>query len=84
MGKTCVKPLDLLYLAPESWRPMEASSGRASNRTSERELDRIPIRARCVGMEAPVRLWDYSPFGFAILAAPGIQGAFQWLISIGR
>jgi hypothetical protein len=74
LGEDLVKPLDLLFLAPESWRPMEASSGRASNRTSERELDRIPISARCGGVEAPVRLWDYSPFGFAVLAAPGIQG----------
>lgn len=77
LGKTLVKPLDLLYLAPESWRPMETSSGRTSNRTSERELDRIPMTARCTGVEAPVRLWDYSPFGFAILAAPGIQGGFS-------
>src|SRR5688572_27166923 len=56
---------------------METSSGRTSNRTSERELDRIPMTARCTGVEAPVRLWDYSPFGFAILAAPGIQGGFS-------
>lgn len=62
-----MKSLDLLILAPESWRPMEPVSGRASNRISERELERIPATMTAHGSEAPVKLWDYSPFGFAFI-----------------
>lgn len=45
---------------------METFSGRTSNRTSERELERIPAIARAGASEFPVKLWDYSPFGFAV------------------
>jgi hypothetical protein len=62
-----VKPLQLIMLAPESWRPIEPSAGRSSNRTSERELEQIPARIRLGDAVIAVRLWDYSPFGFSLL-----------------
>jgi hypothetical protein len=46
---------------------MEPVSGRASNRTSDRELERITARLQTKGSDAPVKLWDYSPFGFAFI-----------------
>lgn len=62
-----MKPLELVLLAPESWRPIESATGRVSNRTSERELDRIPADLRIGGHAQPVRIRDYSPFGFTAL-----------------
>ena len=62
-----MKPLELVLLAPESWRPVESSTGRGSNRTSERELDRMPAAMLIGGRSQPVRLRDYSPFGFTAL-----------------
>lgn len=68
-----MKSLDLATLPAEAWRPSVAVAGRASNRVSERELERIPAwitlesgSDKKPSKEIPVRLWDYSPFGFAI------------------
>jgi mRNA-degrading endonuclease HigB of HigAB toxin-antitoxin module len=68
-----MKTLDLINLPSESWRPIEPETGRASNRITERELERIPAwisfpadsKAE-IDQDIPVILWDYSPFGFAI------------------
>lgn len=72
-----MKPIDVLLLAPESWRPAETVSGRTSNRTSERELERIPLFARLGSAEVPGKLWDYSPFGFAILVPLNHPSGFR-------
>lgn len=68
-----MKGLDLEALPAESWRPSNAVTGRASNRVSERELERIPAwinletgTDKNASRDIPVHLWDYSPFGFAI------------------
>jgi hypothetical protein len=68
-----MKGLDLEALPAEAWRPSNAVTGRASNRVSERELERIPAwisldigPGKSPSKDIPVRLWDYSPFGFAI------------------
>lgn len=68
-----MKGLDLEALPAEAWRPSSAMTGRASNRVSERELERIPAwisldngPGKLPSKDIPVRLWDYSPFGFAI------------------
>jgi hypothetical protein len=62
-----MKPLNLMILAPESWRTMEPVGGRATHRTIEREFERIPARFICQRGEAPVKLWDYSSSGFAFI-----------------
>lgn len=61
-------------LPTNCWRPREENTARNSNRTRERELDRIAIRiSHTMGPSTtgqnifPVKLWDYSPFGFALL-----------------
>jgi hypothetical protein len=68
-----MKGLDLEALPAEAWRPANAATGRASNRVSERELERIPAwisldngPGKLPSKDIPVRLWDYSSFGFAI------------------
>jgi hypothetical protein len=68
-----MKSLDRVLLAPESWRPEEPSSGRESNRTCERELERTPACLVIDSREYPVRLWDYSPFGFSCLYPQALQ-----------
>ncbi len=66
-------PLDPLKLPRESWRPSDASALRHAPRTVEREIERIPawIRSRKRNEWVPVRIWDYSTFGFGILYQPG-------------
>jgi hypothetical protein len=68
-----MKGLDLGALPAEAWRPSNAVTGRASNRVSERELERIPAWInletgpdKYPSKDIPVQLWDYSAFGFAI------------------
>ncbi|MEO6095512.1 MAG: hypothetical protein ABIW76_07500 [Fibrobacteria bacterium] len=68
-----MKGLDLEALPAEAWRPSNALTGRESNRVSERELERIPAwisldngPGKPPSKDIPVRLWDYSPFGFAV------------------
>lgn len=53
---------------------MEPLSGRSSNRISERELERIPARLIAPRCQVSVKLWDYSPFGFAFLYNHSIEG----------
>lgn len=64
-----MQPLDLRVLPPEVWRPMETKESRSSDRTSERELERIRTRVfhPASGREAPATLWDYTSTGFAVL-----------------
>ncbi len=69
-----IKPLDLKSLPAEAWRPIEPVTGRVFNRISERELENIPVwislptDINSTGkIDIPVTLWDYSPFGFAVL-----------------
>jgi len=57
-----------------NWRPLEPIVGRASNRVSERELERVPAWISIPGdasgngpTDIPVKLWDVSQFGFALL-----------------
>lgn len=66
-----MKPLDHLILSPESWRPIEPVTGRSSNRTSERELERIPTHVITGQGRLAVKFWDYSPYGLAFLSAHG-------------
>lgn len=67
-------PLVAKDLPPESWRPVEHAGSRSSNRVSEREFIHIPAflalpdpasGSRTVPL--PVRLWDFSLHGFAVL-----------------
>ena len=69
-----IKTLDLTVLPAEAWRPIEPVTGRVSNRISERELEKIPVWISLPNnknanekTDFPVTLWDYSPFGFAVL-----------------
>lgn len=73
-----MKPLDQLILSPESWRPIEPVTGRSSNRTSERELERIPTHVILGQGRLAVKLWDYSPFGLAFLSAHGPDESQQF------
>lgn len=70
-----MKTLDKHALPPEAWRPVESASSRLANRVSERELERIPARlAWSNGLEYPVRVWDFSLHGFAVLLVPDRNG----------
>lgn len=48
---------------------METKETRSSDRTSERELERINLRIlhKPSGRESPATLWDYTSTGFAVL-----------------
>lgn len=48
---------------------METKETRSSDRTSERELERIPVRVAhaASGRETMATLWDYAATGFAVL-----------------
>lgn len=60
----------------EAWRPIAGEHGRAANRVSERELERVPARIISPdGREIPVSLWDFSLHGFAVLLPPSPIGA---------
>lgn len=61
--------LDLRILPPSVWRPMETKETRSSDRTSERELERIPVTIihTASGRKSPATLWDYASTGFAVL-----------------
>ncbi|MEO6098370.1 MAG: hypothetical protein ABIW76_22940 [Fibrobacteria bacterium] len=61
--------LDLRILPPAVWRPMETKETRSSHRTSERELERIPVTIvhPASGRKSSGYLWDYAATGFAVL-----------------
>lgn len=71
-----MKRLDWQALPAEAWRPNAGEHGRAANRVSERELERVPARIVCPdGREIRVSLWDFSLHGFAVLLPPqGMDG----------
>lgn len=59
-------------LPAQAWRPVEPVTGRTSNRVSEREFEKIrawiaPIHSASESAKRPVSLWDFSPFGFAVI-----------------
>jgi hypothetical protein len=60
--------LDLSKLPPDSWRPSESAGLRRAQRTSERELERIPawIGPPDGNEWSAVRIWDYGPDGFGV------------------
>ncbi len=69
-----MKALNLSLLDANAWRPMESGENRSSNRVSERELSKIPAWISLPGKlsgedpkEFPVKLWDFSSFGFALV-----------------
>ena len=79
-----MKTLDLNTLPIYAWRPPKPTLGRTSNRVSERELERVPVTISSpIGCdpktkwEIPVRLWDYSSFGFAVVCRPSKFGPMQ-------
>ena len=70
-----MKALDTRALPPEAWRPVEPAAGRSSNRVSEREFEKIQVSlAWSNGSEYPVKLWDFSMHGFAVLLKPDRNG----------
>lgn len=60
--------LDPSKLPQDSWRPSESAGLRRAQRTSERELERIPAWIGTPGGSdwSAVRIWDYGPDGFGV------------------
>lgn len=67
-GGAAFAGLDLSKLPQDSWRPSDSPGHRRAQRTSERELERIPawIKAGSDPDWARVTIWDYGPDGFGV------------------